>query len=110
MKVDRLECLDRAALRAPVDQVGRRDTVDLTGRSGLPDGDQPVRLGERQRTEQHAVDETEDRRVGADPERQRQHDGRCEAGAPPQLPDAIAHVLPKLIHDVAEPGGAPASF
>ena len=38
------------------------------------DGHQPPRLRHRQRPQQQTVDDAEDRRVGADAERQRQHD------------------------------------
>ena len=44
---------------------------------------QPFGVAERQRLEQHAVDDAEDRAVGADAERERDHGDQREAGRPP---------------------------
>ena len=42
--------------------------------------DQPVGVGIRQRAQQHGLDHGEERGVGADAEREREHDGGREAG------------------------------
>ena len=44
--------------------------------------DQPIRVGERQRLEQHHLDHAEDRSVRADRECQRRDDGEREARRP----------------------------
>jgi len=41
--------------------------------------DEPIDVGERQRLEEHDLDETEDRRARSDGERQRRHDDEREA-------------------------------
>ena len=46
-----------------------------------------------QRPEQHAMDDAEDRGVGADAERHRQDDGRGEAAIPDQPSERRAQVL-----------------
>ena len=50
-------------------------------------------LGVRQRPQEHAVDDAEDRGVGADAERHRQDDGGRKAAVPGQAPEGGAQVL-----------------
>ena len=52
----------------------------------------------RQRPQQHRVDHAEDRGVGADAERQRQHGDEREGGAPRQSADRESKVPPERIH------------
>ena len=54
--------------------------------------DEPVGRLEGEGLEENAVDETEDRRVGADADRQRRDDGQREARAPAQESDGVAEV------------------
>ena len=49
-------------------------------------------VGERQRLEQHAVDDAEDRGVGADAERQHDHDERAEAGGLEEESERLAEI------------------
>ena len=49
--------------------------------------DEAVRLGERQRTDQHRVDDREDGDVGADADRQRQEREDGEAGGGGEAPE-----------------------
>src|SRR5882672_2682697 len=55
---------------------------------------QPLRFGIRQRPEQHRIDDTENRSVGADSQRQRQYRNQCEARILRQHSCAVAQVLP----------------
>ena len=68
------DVLERPVARLPVHQVGgrRRRARPVAQRVRLPDLHEPVRLVQRQRLEQDAVDDGEDGGVGADAERQRE--------------------------------------
>ncbi len=69
----------------------------------VPHRDQPAGLGIRQGTQQHRVGQAEDRRVGADSQRQRQHrDGR-EPGVRRQPAQRVPSVLPDLREVLARP-------
>ena len=59
----------------------------------MPDANQRVRVLERQRTQQDAVDHAENGRVGADAECQRDHGNCSEAGAFVELSQRVAKVL-----------------
>ncbi len=59
-----------------------------------------LRVLDRQRPEPHRIQELEDRRVGADAERQRQNRDERERGIQTQQAQAMAHVL----HDCFERG------
>ncbi len=72
-----------------------------------PQHHQPVRLGVGQRTEQHAVGDAEDRRVGPDAEGQRHHRDEGEPGPLPQPAKGIAQVLQQPVHsDLSEDIGS----
>ena len=58
----------------------------------LPQVDQPIAVTVGQRLEQHAADDAEDRRVGADAERQRDHDHGGERGAVSQRAQGVPDV------------------
>ena len=63
--------------------------------------DQTVGVGKRHRLEQHRVDDREDRRVGANAERQRRDRGGREAPALPEHPQRLAQVFEEAFnHDV----------
>src|SRR5678816_2165234 len=66
--------------RAPVDVV-RPGDVPRPAAPRLADADDAIGLAVGERLEQHAVDGGEDRGVGADAERKREHRGQSEAGA-----------------------------
>ena len=55
-------------------------------------------FGVRQRADEHAVDDAEDRGVGADAERHGQDDGGGEAAIPGQPPERRAHILHHAVH------------
>jgi len=77
----------------PVEEIQRRDAVALSPRGLLEHPDDPigVRIGER--FQQDAIDETEDGRVGADPNRQRQDGHSAESRAVAQRPCGILQIL-----------------
>jgi hypothetical protein len=59
----------------------------------VPQDDQPPRLFERQRAEQHRLDDGEECRVGADPQRKGQ-ERRCgETGLPSEQTQCLAEVV-----------------
>ncbi len=95
---DPLEC--RRAL-APADEVRRREHVGAARppRVGFPHHDQASGIAERQRLEQHRVDDREDRRVRADAQRERQHRDRREARRAQAQTDGVADVLKDVVHD-----------
>ena len=62
-----------------------------------------LRVGIRQRTEQQAVDDAEQRGVRADAQREHEHHRAREAGAAPQAAGGVAHVAPQIV----EPPPAP---
>jgi hypothetical protein len=51
--------------------------------AGVVDEEQSLRVVDRQRLDQHGVDQTEDRRIGADPEPERQQRHQRERRRPP---------------------------
>jgi len=67
-------------------------------RETLPEEDQALRVAIRQRAQQHGIDETEDRGVGADSERQNQDRDGGEPGAAAENVKAIAKVV-KIEHN-----------
>ena len=58
----------------------------------LPDVDQALLVVVDERLEQHAADHAEDRRVGADAERERQDDGDGQAAGPEQRAKRVAKI------------------
>ncbi len=76
LRGDRLEGVGVVAPRRVVAE-GRRVGVRAVRR--LADRDDAAAVGERQRLEHHAVDDAEDRAVGADAERQGRQRGRGES-------------------------------
>ena len=88
---------ERVVLRAHL--VERRPAVDIRrlleteGVRDLPHLHQPIRVADRQRAQQQIVDEAEERRVGADAERERQRDHGGERRTLQQHAHRIADVL-----------------
>ncbi len=68
-----------------------------------------MRVIDRQRFDQHGVDQTEDRRVGADPESERQQRHQRERRRPPEKPDRVADVAAQLV-DQPQADGVAAFF
>jgi hypothetical protein len=78
-------------LAAPVEQrVHARGAIGHRGAAvAVLDPNQALGLLERQRLQQHRVDESEHRRAGADAERERGHGDHGEAGRLQQLADGV---------------------
>ena len=90
---DRLECL----LVVAIGEIRGRTLVHgLQVRSGpaMEQAHQSLWIMKGQWLQQHAVDHAENRRRGADPERQRQDGGRGEARLLSECPCGVAEVLP----------------
>ena len=85
------DVLHGAGLRAPVEDVEVGAVVGLVADGGV-DGDEARRVGEGQRLQQHAVDDAEDRGVGADAEGQHHDDQRAEARRLEEEPECLAEV------------------
>ena len=64
----------------------------------FPEHHQPVGLLVRQRPQDHAIDDAEDRGGRPDPEREREHRRNREARGAQQVPDAEAQVLEEVFH------------
>ena len=73
---------------------------DTIAKALFPEGG-AVGLLEGQWPEQHTVDDTEYRRVGADAQREREYDGESESGRRAQLPHCVDDVLPQVPHEFA---------
>ncbi len=74
----------------------RRGTLihdgEVQARPAVIQADEPLRLVEGQRLQQHAVDHAEDRGVGADADRQREKGHGAERRAAPQRAQRVAEV------------------
>ena len=85
----------------PIREIGGRAMIDSGAvRRVVPQGDQSFGLGERQGLQQDAVDDAEDRRRGANPERKGQNGRRGESGRLRKDAHGVAHVLPEIMEQV----------
>ena len=82
------------------------DACEADAGRRLVDGDDPAIVGERQRRQQHRADQAEDRRAGADGERQREERRGREPGMTGEPPQPVAAVLPRLREDRADASAA----
>ena len=75
--------------------VGKRDipAVGASGRHLVVDANQPARIREGQRSQQRVVDEGEDCRVGADPERQRDDGGDGQRRGHAQAASGVSGIM-----------------
>jgi len=80
------------------DEIRSRRPLRHTARArGITNGDQLLRVRHREGAQQKRIDESEDRRVRADPQRQdEQHDGR-EALLLPERSDRVPGILPEIL-------------
>src|SRR5262249_40412539 len=85
------------ALLAIVQKVRRRDALLFVVTCPSPKPQQPLRLGERQRLQQHGVDDAEDRRIRADAQAERENRDRREALVFEQHSQAEAQVLKHFV-------------
>ena len=90
--------VERAGLRLPGDEVDGMHAQRLGGIEGvLVEDHDPVRISIWQRREQDRVHEREDRRVGADADRQRQDRHGAEPRALPKRPQRVDQVLAQAV-------------
>jgi hypothetical protein len=86
---------------------GRARTHPLPlARCGVPtrvDPDEAVRIGVRQRVEEHRFDDAEHGRVGADAQRERQDGEQREERGTPRRSYGKAHVLPQVPQPLRPP-------
>ena len=85
---------------------GRVPGLEIAARAvhvGQPDFEQARRIGDRQGAKTHGVHDLEERRVRADPEREREDRDQREAGIAAEETQRVAHVL----RGVLEPASAP---
>src|SRR4051794_15719162 len=102
--VDREDILENTGLFAEIVVFRPGEQSDgTTGRpvvvsssATVPEQYQRLRVGHRQRFQQDGVDEAENRRVGTNTDRERDHRGRRETGVPQQIPVAEAEVAEQV--------------
>src|SRR4029077_19969392 len=63
-----------------------------------PEDEEAIRVRERQRAQQHAVDHAEDRGIGADTEREGDQGHQREARSPREAARRVAYVLDQALH------------
>src|SRR5882672_9008110 len=88
-------------LRAPVNEVQVRDGIGSDRFVCLPQHYQLIGARVRQRAQQHAVDYTKDRRVGADANGQRSDSDQGEARLLHQHAGGIAQILKQCLHSLS---------
>ena len=93
--------LGQRPVLGPIGEIHRRRGRQIAGDDGgvVPDPHELVRARIRQRLDQHRIDDAEDRRRRADSEREREHRGERERGAPRQRAQRMAHVATDRIHE-----------
>ena len=87
---------ERAVAVAIVQEVRQIQRVLAVVRAPQRDGDQPIGFAERQRAQEHRVDDAEDRGDGAGAERQGEDGDGREAALRSQQPQAIRQVLSEI--------------
>ena len=90
-----------------VGDIGRRHEppLDPPLRVGGPDAHQLVRSIEREITQQHGIDDAENRRIGSNAERDSEDGNRREARMAPEVPDGEAKILQQQFHTRSGDGG-----
>ena len=87
-----------------VEEVRRGMVVPRALRGGAPDAHDAIGIGVGKRPKQDAVDDTEDRAVRADPERQRRDGDDGEAGILDQDSNRVAQIGPERIESSSQRG------
>ena len=87
----------RAALFRVVQELRVREARRRASVPPVPDRDETLGLSIRQGTQQHRIHDTEDRRVGANPERERNDGDRHEPNVPSHATKGVCDVLAELI-------------
>ena len=110
VRPDRAEAGEQRPALAQIVQLRARERRARVAGVGqvAPDEDQPRRVAERQRRDQHRVDAAEDGGVGADAERQRGDDDERDARRAHEAAARVADVLERGVDSV--PHAATAHF
>jgi hypothetical protein len=82
----------------PIKKIERRDAVAVPSGRLLPDTHNSFGAWKGQRPKKNGVYKTEDGRVGANPERQRENRHGCEARAVPDHAEAKTKIPDQLVH------------
>ena len=92
---------ERLGQLAELEELGRRDPELVEAHRREPAGQEHQLLWPRvgQGPEQHAVDDREDRGVGADAERQGEHRDEGEPGRAEQAAGGVAEIAQEMVHD-----------
>src|SRR5262249_6019880 len=89
-----------AVLLTVIKIVQRRNTGPVAPITNVaPAPDQAIGLAKRQRTDQHRINQTEDRRVDTDAECERGDCDHRKAGSLQQHARAVTQILEKGVHD-----------
>src|SRR5262245_47008336 len=93
----------KCPVRTDVEVLGWRQRLDVGGVAGDlrkrdADGDEPVRLGIRERMKNEAVEHPVDQAVAADGQRERQHGDSCESRPANELTHRVAKILDERVH------------
>ena len=96
--VERPRVIGELVVELPGHEVDARR--DVGSRHAVVERDQPVRVAVRQRVQEHPIHDREDRHVGADGEREREHGCASKRRTAAQHPGGVAQVA----RDVFEPG------
>lgn len=98
------EGLERPAVAREVDVSAGRDAPDAFAAAGygggMRHGDEPVRLGIRQRAEQHGVEHGEHRRSGADAQRERRERDQRKRPLAPQDTYRVPRLAPERAEEL----------
>jgi len=92
-----------AALALPVEVICRRNGEDFHAREAflrrdVVDHGDALGIGIRQRSQQHCIDDAEDRTIGADSERQDDDRAQCKPRILAQHAEGILQVLQNIVH------------
>jgi len=100
---DRGEVFKNCILRAPVEKVSGRGLNSLTFGADFLNRDDSFGGAVRQTSQEHAIDDAEDRRACTDAECESDDDDRSEARMLQQSPHAVANIFNYRIHNLFDP-------
>ena len=91
------DAVQSVVLIFPIDVVSASGGFGFERRDRFGNPNQPVAVRIGQRPQHHGVHNAENRSIGADAQRQREHRDRCKARISAQLPQAITDVLQEIL-------------
>ena len=89
--------LERATAGIPIEHVERRHVAPRAGRAVLPNRDQPPGVAEGKGSKEGRIDESENRTVRANAQRQCQSGNQRESRGVLQLPNRILEIVQQLV-------------